>query len=242
MKLYQSYKKAKELFIKPVLRVYFGLWKKDPNLPVYRKGPTIWFCRRKYRSWSTTDTNAKCYPVNDRVLVKCGNKNGIPVYNLFYHKLPNKLENYDFVWSSRIRRKLRKYHLGWLPCCITLPSFFRFKIYNFDVMWKYKFDDIRFEFPPQFTIVAFGLSLTFWLQAPKVDKYCIPDHYWEPLLSYVYEKKHNMIDLIKVGGIWNNSTDHYFALRKKYIKKEYWKEYTEAAKEVRKEHPNIIIY
>ena len=27
---------------------------------------------------------------------------------------------------------------------------------------KTKFEDYRFEFPPQFTIIFFGLSLSFW--------------------------------------------------------------------------------
>ena len=49
IKLYDIWEKAKDTFVKPSLRVYFGKWRNDPNLPVWRSGPSIWLIPRKYR-------------------------------------------------------------------------------------------------------------------------------------------------------------------------------------------------
>lgn len=38
-----TYKKSKDVFIKPKLKWYFGLWKNEHNLPVWRRGNTIHF-------------------------------------------------------------------------------------------------------------------------------------------------------------------------------------------------------
>ena len=35
------YKRNKDVFIRPKLRWYFGTWRKEPNLPVWRRGPQI---------------------------------------------------------------------------------------------------------------------------------------------------------------------------------------------------------
>lgn len=39
LKLYKTYNKAKDVFIKPKLMWKFGKWRHDPCLPVWRRGP-----------------------------------------------------------------------------------------------------------------------------------------------------------------------------------------------------------
>lgn len=41
-KLNNTYKKVKDIFVKPKLRFYFGPWRKDPISRFYRRGPLIW--------------------------------------------------------------------------------------------------------------------------------------------------------------------------------------------------------
>ena len=99
------------------------------------------------------------------------------------HKFPCK-----YAWNRDLRIKLRKLGLGWIPPVIQLPMWLSFHIFNHDMIWKTKFEDYRFEFPPQFTIVFFGVSLSLWLQAP-VDKDDTLGYYsyWESILWYINE-------------------------------------------------------
>lgn len=70
-----------------------------------------------------------------------------------------------------------------------LPIWLSFYIFNRDIMWKTKYsdEDYRFEYPGQFTIVAFGYSLSFWLQNPTGDV-TRDDDYWESILTYLHYK------------------------------------------------------
>ena len=107
----------------------------------------------------------------------------MPCYGMFKHKMPCK-----YAWNRNIRLKLRKFGLSWIPPVIQLPMWLSFHIFNHDMIWKTKFEDYRFEFPPQFTIVFFGISLSFWLQAPvdKDDPFGYYS-YWESILWYLNE-------------------------------------------------------
>lgn len=143
IKLYNTYREVKDVFVKPKLKVYFGLWKNDPNLPVWRDES--------------------------------------------------------------------------------------FHIFNFDVMYKPKWEEWRYEFPPQFTIVAFGLSLTFTLHCPINDKYSSDDHYWECILEYLYGRSNkSIINTLLNSGIWTGSGQKYHQLRREYLKKEYQEQYDTA--------------
>ena len=65
-----------------------------------------------------------------------------------------------------------------------LPLWLSFYIFNHDVIWKTKYDDYRYEYPPQFTIVIFGWSFNWWLIAPTNNVYD-NDNYWESILWYL---------------------------------------------------------
>ena len=182
IKLWETYDKVSEVFTKPQLHFKMGKWRNDACLPVWRHGPIISF--GKY-SDKYIPNGYNCIKVG--VTTMSDGKEAAK-YESISHKLPVK--NGEYVWKRHIRKKLRKYHLGWFPTSITLPICFAFHIFNWDVMWKTKWDDIRYEYPPQFTIVLFGISFSWWLSAPNAstDWNGQPDNdsYWETILEYVY--------------------------------------------------------
>lgn len=217
-KLYKTWKHAKGVFVKPSLHVYFGRWIKDPNLPCWRNGPIIFLCgKHKLSDYA--------YRVCNSVLYCEGlTKDGIKSYRWSTcHKLPGKLKREQFVWRKPIREKLKKWHLGWIPPVIYLPIWLRFHIVNLDVVWKTKFDEIRYEYPPQFSIIAFGLSLTFTLHYPTPhDRFANDDHYWESLLNYVYGDNPTVANAVRKTGVWctlndDDSKTYYAALRPEFL-------------------------
>lgn len=224
IKLYETYNKAKDLFAKPILKWKFGLWKNDPCLPVWRRGPVIKLYNYKYGE------NAKCHSVKNSVLICTGqepytNSKGETRYNKKYaytkqHKLPGGLKPGDIVWNRDIRKKLRKFGLSWIKPRYQLPTWLAFHIFNYDVCWKTKWNDTRFEFPPQFTIVAFGFSLSFWLVPPKPEHDRIyTDHYWEGIIDYGFYKNKdnfNVVDFLYNQGYirWTEYSDEELEKRK----------------------------
>ena len=49
MEFLKIYRNVKDIFVPPRLKWYFGTWKKEPNLPVWRMGPQIRWSNKK--SW-----------------------------------------------------------------------------------------------------------------------------------------------------------------------------------------------
>ena len=238
-KLYNTWRRAKDMFVKPSLKVYFGKWVNDPNLPVWRRGASIHLVRRGRLL-------SKAYSVKDRELIHTGmvkhkdyfGEMEIPKYEWSVHDLPGKLRAGDYVWNRNIRKKLKKWHLGWIPPIIKLPIWTMFHIVNIDVMWKYKWDDIRYEFPPQFTIIAFGLSLSFTLHCPIYNEYASDYNYWEGMLNYLNSKTHDLKEAIDLCGVWrrlgNPEETSYFALRPEYIIPSRREEYYAAVSELKR--------
>lgn len=74
-----------------------------------------------------------------------------------------------------------------------LPIWLAFHWYNDDLMYKTKWseDDFRYEFPPHFTVVFFGLAFSITAYRPKTEndtKWTCDDDYWEAMLTYKYCK------------------------------------------------------
>lgn len=239
IKLYKTYNKAKDIFVKPKLHWCFGKWNHDPCLPVWRRGP-IWRI-----GGSSYKENAKCYQIYNQVPIKthsCGDlKSDRTTYQYDYyetsiHKLPGNLKAWDTVWKRKYRKLFRKFGLKIAKAYIQFPIWLSFHIFNRDVMWKTKWDDydFRYEFPPQFTIVLFGWALSFWLYPEIKNKDTeSADHYWESLLTYVYgEHKGDLLQTIIDCGRWIRYEDDkeipFFALSKNYIKPEHYQIYDEA--------------
>lgn len=235
LKLYQTYNKAKDVFVKPKLYWYFGKWRNNHCLPVWRRGPIINIGGSIYKD------NAKCYQVKNSVNIYTGEKEYTRIdgskttyktYETSYHKLPNNLNCFDIVWKREYRKK---WWAKIIPARLRLPVWLAFHIFNHDLIWKTKWHayDFRYEFPPQFTIVAFGLSLSFWLYPECKLETDSPDHYWESLLTYVYgEHSGDLLQTVADCGKWvqskNNKDTEFFALSKSYIKPERYEEYDEA--------------
>lgn len=235
IKLYKTYNKAKDVFVKPKLHWKFGLWKHDPCLPVWRRGPIIDI------GGSTYKANAKCYQVKNSVNIYDGEREytrmdgstaTYKVYKTVYHKLPNNLNQFDIVWKRKYRKK---WWAKIIPARLRLPIWLAFHIFNRDVTFKTKWTeyDIRYEYPPQFTIVFFSLSLSFWLYPECKSETDSPDHYWESLLTYIYgEHAGDLLQTVIDCGKWiqskNNKDTEFFALSKNYIKPEHYEIYDEA--------------
>lgn len=163
IKLYNTWEKVKDIFVKPSLKVYFGKWKNDPNLPVWRRG----------------------------------------------------------------------------------PQFLQFHIFNYDVCWKPKWDECRYEFPPQFSIIAFGYSLSFTLHGPKCRFGC-DDNYWESILNYLYNNKSNTLEeAIQNVGVWtqykNDDCVKFFGVRPEYITSAYIEEYYGIVSTIKRQKEEIIL-
>lgn len=184
IKMWNTYNKVKHKFKKPELHWRFGLWKHDPCLPIWRRGPEIRLGKPRKHFYHPQNTCSIKIGVS-----YCTDNNGkqreIPCYAMSNHKFPCK-----YAWHRDIRIKLRKWGLGWVSPVIQLPIWLSFHVFNYDLIWKTKFEDYRFEFPPQFTIVFFGISLSFWLNAPEgiytpIWSNC---NYWESILWYLNER------------------------------------------------------
>ena len=77
IKLWNTYNKVKNVFKKPKLRWYFGKWRNDPCLPIWRSGNVIRFakyneCTREYNvaryigsKWN--DLGKKNHPILSKI-------------------------------------------------------------------------------------------------------------------------------------------------------------------------------
>ena len=205
-----TYRKIKGIWMRPKFKVFFGLWKNNgATLPVCKGG-----CIRlaKYGQY---------YWVRKSVEIEDKSKTtydfqGRPI-RYFYHTKHNIKP--DYAWNRNIRKKLRKWGLGWLPPIIETPWWLKVAVYNMDVQWKTKYNEVRYEFPPQFTFVFFGLCLTITLHEPTGGKYTSDDTYWEGILDYLYKYNGDMYKTAYYGGVWSNSTlnEKWFSVRPEHI-------------------------
>lgn len=199
LRLFETYNKAKDIFIRPKMKWFFGKWVKTPGLPVWREGPRLFTYK----------------------LIKGGRNNIVESFN----------HGYKIEWSNEFCSKhsiLSKI----LKPSYKLPLWLRFSAFNYDIMWKYKFDDIRFEFPPQFTIVAFGLALTIIAIPPYNDE---SDGYWEGILNYVYGTK-KLKSIIKTTSYYTDEkNERYWCIRPQFIQPKYLNSYYIAITELKNE-------
>lgn len=241
IKLYETYNKVKNVFIKPKLYFKFGLWKNDPCLPIWRRGPIISLFSSKFvykhsyqvRSYVNITEYKKGDKMKNGKIAECN----YGTYNI--HKLPNKLEDWDRIWHRDFRKKLKKWHLSWIKPNYQLPIWCSFYVFNRDFIWKTKWSsyDFRYEFPPQFTLVLFGFSFSLWLKFPGNSAFS-NDQYWEGILHYLYgEKSLDLKSAIQECGKWSKRLDKdipytYWSFEKTFLRPEYWKEYDKAIEEL----------
>lgn len=191
IKLYNTYNKVKDVFVKPTLHFKFCKWTNNSLLPVWRRGNRInlwtkysdykikWFYARiEECEWS--ESGKKNHPILSRLFK--------PVY--------------------------------------TLPIWLSFFIFNHDLIWKTKWDEYRYEYPPQLSIVLFGWSFNWWLSAPNTGRSTDNDDYWELILEFIdkrklFPEKSNkeiLVDLRDKLGFWSSSNGDYIRVRKAFLK------------------------
>lgn len=138
-----------------------------------------------------------------------------------------------YEWRPDIQEKLNKWHLGWLKPRYTwnwIPWWFICRIRCMDVMWKTKYDDVRFERSPYFQLVIFGWSINCVLAWPNNDdSFLMNDHYWESLLSYKYTYEYNLSNTIFMEGRWQRTVNgvetYYFQVQPDYLQDDCLEEY-----------------
>lgn len=120
-------------------------------------------------------------------------------------------------------------------------------ISNYDVMWKTKWGEVRYEDPPVFSINLFGWCLAFSLHCPIRNAYCCDAHYWESILVHIYDNKSGTLkETIECMGIWSRftkdyETQKYFAVRPEYIRPELLNEYYDAVTEINKDKDDLVL-
>lgn len=223
-KFLETYNKAKEVFIKPKLAFYFGPWRKDPCLPIWRRGPTIYpfgykFAHKHGYNVRLWNSSIPLYKKGD--VLKNGKIAECNGYTTNVHRVKGIYDG-ELCWKRDFRKKLRKWKLGWIKPIYILPIWCAFHFFNYDLMWKTKWGEPRFEYPGHFTIVFFGLSFSIW---PKVND---PYFYWESLLNYVYgDKPYDLKSAVQAMGRWKSvgTEESWWAFKKEFLKKSCHAEY-----------------
>ena len=168
IKLWDTWKQVKGVFEKPRLIFQYGNWYKSSGLPVWRRGRTIYMEKNLY---------SHC----EKVKIKKW-RNPVKIGNI---DLPGAwIDSHEWRWKDEYKKHRPIYTRLFKPI-YQLPKWCTFYIFNLDLIWKTKWDDYRFEFSPQFTIVFFNWHLS-WFLAPPKD--CRVDSYWESILWYIDKK------------------------------------------------------
>lgn len=209
-KLYKTYNKAKDVFVKPQLKWEFGRWRNTSGFPVWRRGPMLYSYKLFRKGIACIDTSESTW---------------------FAAK---------YKWTETFKKEHPIFSKIFKPA-YQLPIWLSFYIFDYDVIWKWKYDDIRFEFPPQFTIVFFGFALTLMLTAPFYNESINSnvDDYWEGLLNFIYYDRSLKNAMNKTGyyTTWDkeNKAHNYWCIRPYYIKSPYLTEYYAAKSELNEE-------
>ena len=207
MKMFKTYKKVKDIFVKPKIRFFCCPWRSSPLFPVWRRGNTIWLSR-KIR-WGSFINDYKVYKP-ENIYIKIGDK-----YSLTNHKLPKK-----YVWRSDIRKKLKKFGLGWIKPSYELPMWLTFRFFDHDIYWDTgEYGDINVYGSPSCSLILFGYSFNWILVPPEADVKGFLNFYWEFILSYLENK--NLLDASKSIGKWEYKDGYFYGAALDYLKEPY---------------------
>ena len=115
---------------------------------------------------------------------------------------------------------------------IQFPIWMRFDKFDFEVGWKTKYDEYRYEWPPQFTLVFFGRSVSFWLRGPKTSNSSLwnDDAYWESIL-YFTDDQYGKHDIAATAKIMNYSYWTTYSDEEKMRRDEIYDEYKRKGKD-----------
>lgn len=141
---------------------------------------------------------------------------GLPVWRRGPQIRLYRLFKYSFDYSSNTWAKAfsekHPYITKIFKPIYQLPIWMTFCIFDFDITWKTKYDEIRYEFPPQFTIVAFGFSFTILAASPKSNEkdnysWLNNDSYWEGMLNYLYDCDKDIYKTVKAASYYSMHDD-----------------------------------
>lgn len=180
--IWDTYDKVSDIFVKPKVHFYFGRWSKFYGLPVWRRGPII---QLGHSYFHENRPGKNHYEPVDEFVIDDGN--WYAAWAKHTHWNPEFLKTCS--WWGRLWRKFIK------PT-YQLPIWLSFYHSNYDIIWKTKYEDCRFEFSGQFCIVAFGICFAMWTKAPHASTdfhgYPNDDAYWETILEWIHREDKNM--------------------------------------------------
>lgn len=156
------------------------------------------------------------------------------------HKYLNQ-DTFEYEYNSEFLTKVRK----WIPnfptkaINVILPDWMTFRVMNNDFGRKWKYDNPCFEQKGYFSIVFFGIALTFYLEIPvdNEDKYH-EDEYYEFIMEYLNGvDAGDLKECIKQMGTITQHTKKYGERKyhgfwKEWLKPEWHKTYDIAVHEM----------
>lgn len=218
-RLYKYYNDVDQVFEEPILKWRFGKWTDSGLGPWDKSGPIINLY--KYNQTYIPKTGVQIYEYHKGDILQDGTVVQYDRMKGTEHKIPGRKHRWQPVWRRDIRKKLKKWGLGWIPTQIHLPIWLSFDLINWSMHWKNKYDYYRYEWPPQFTIVFFGLSLDFWLVNPTGDSSKDSD-YWESILYY--RDLGDLKNVDQVMGNWVHNIHQPNQYEEPMLKEEFLKE------------------
>lgn len=158
MKIFETYNKVKDYYVRPRIVWYFGKYKNDPSY-IIRKKPQVKLFGKRFE----------------------------------------------------------------------LPYWLKFEYDSYDVIYKYKWNQVRFEYPPKMSLVLFGISLSIWLKPPTDDIEAMEYAYWESLINWS-ENENRWTSRFKEhlvkSGYWSGNTCNVtvgvMSVRKEWVKPEFY--------------------
>lgn len=150
-------------------------------------------------------------------------------------------ETFEYEYDVDFQIKMRKW-FPWFPTkaiLIKLPNILTFRIINRDFASKWKYDNPCFETRGYFSIVFFGIALTFYLEIPldNEDKYH-EDEYYEFMMEYLNGvDAGDLKECIKQMGTITQHTKQYGkrkypGFRKEWLKPEWYPTFVIAQREM----------
>lgn len=111
---------------------------------------------------------------------------------------------------------------------IELPWWLKFEFRTCDVVYKHKWDSVRYEHPPRWSLVLFGISLSFWLVPPTHNQEYLDCNYWESMIEWSekenrspYLFKEHLIDESYWFEMTGNERIGIMSTRKEWVKPEF---------------------
>lgn len=193
-KLYYEYNQVSDIFKEPFIKCFIGKWRSCPGLPVYRGAKTLWLANHRKQYIRLLDNESTS--------------------QWMYHNDSDKRIWWVPVWTESYKKK-HPYFTKFFKPTYKLPYWTSCGFWSNKLMWKWKYDDVRFEFNPQMTLVLFGYCVSIWLKAPYEYDY----DYWESILTYLYKCDKDLEKTKKDMGGWERDKEYTPACNSKFLKK-----------------------